>query len=349
MRNNDKGRGRQERYVKLRYWLLNSQAWNSLSGNARALYVELAQRYNGSNNGRIPYSVREAKQSLHISSDTASRLLEILQARGFIVCTKKGAFSLKTTKDASEWRLTEYDCDYPVAHATKDFMRWNPPEGVAIDTRQPSHHRKSKARYLQSDRMVPPVGPYGTPSRTVNGKNRQNGTPSRTVKPENPPSTVPPVGHLQLPGGGGDDADGVATASPPALEPAPAPASLPAPPWVPYSQRDIDHDRHSREGLMVYVADVIETQLRNVEAKEVRGAHGIKGANRGDDDLDPPPDLQPPPAVFPAAETAETAKTRPPALVYGLAGDRHREAVRDRNREALQRWERRMIIDKPTS
>jgi hypothetical protein len=55
-----KGRDRQERYVKLRYWLLNSQAWNSLSGNARALYVELAQRYNGSNNGRIPYSVREA-------------------------------------------------------------------------------------------------------------------------------------------------------------------------------------------------------------------------------------------------------------------------------------------------
>jgi hypothetical protein len=33
----------------------------------------------------------------------------------------------------------------------------------------------------------------------------------------------------------------------------------------------------------------------------------------------------------------ETAKTRPPALV--LAGDRHREAVRARNREALQRFE----------
>jgi hypothetical protein len=43
----------------------------------------------------------------------------------------------------------------------------------------------------------------------------------------------------------------------------------PAPPWVPYAQRDIDHPRHSREGLMVYVADVIETQLRNLdEAKE---------------------------------------------------------------------------------
>ena len=32
-----KGKGK-ERYVMLRYWLLKSQAWNSLSGNARALY-----------------------------------------------------------------------------------------------------------------------------------------------------------------------------------------------------------------------------------------------------------------------------------------------------------------------
>jgi hypothetical protein len=45
----------------------------------------------------------------------------------------------------------------------------------------------------------------------------------------------------------------------------------PAPPWAPYAQRDIDHQRHSREGLMVYVADVIETQLRNLdEAKEAK-------------------------------------------------------------------------------
>ena len=143
----NKGRGK-ERYVSLRYWLLNAPAWKSLPGNARALYIELVRRYNGSNNGRIPYSVREAAQGLSISLHTASHLLRILQERGLIVCIKRGAFSLKTTKEASEWQLTEYDCDHPVAHATKDFMRWQPPEDGDIKSlnRQPSHHRKSKTR-----------------------------------------------------------------------------------------------------------------------------------------------------------------------------------------------------------
>ena len=92
----NKGRGKSERYVKLRLWLLDAPAWKSLPANARALYIELARRYNGSNNGRISYSTREAGQSLHISPCTAGRLLRILQGRGFIVCTKRGAFSLKT-------------------------------------------------------------------------------------------------------------------------------------------------------------------------------------------------------------------------------------------------------------
>ena len=91
-----KGRDRQERYVKLRYWLLNSQAWNSLSGNARALYVELAQRYNGSNNGRIPYSVREAVRALHVSKATVSRLFRGLEDHGFIICTKPATSRVRT-------------------------------------------------------------------------------------------------------------------------------------------------------------------------------------------------------------------------------------------------------------
>ena len=263
----NKGRGKSERYVKLRLWLLDAPAWKSLPANARALYIELARRYNGSNNGRISYSVREAEQALRVSLSTASHLLRILQDRRFIVCTKRGAFSLKTTKDASEWQLTEYDCDHPVAHASKDFMRWRPPEGVDFATlnRQPSHHRKFKTRLPQPKHTVTPAEAHGCPSRSISSKKRKDDYPSRSIRAKNAPSTVTPAEHLQLPDRTGDDADEVATA----LPPAPLPASLPAPPWVPYSQRDIDHDRHSREGLMVYVADVIETQLRNLdEAKE---------------------------------------------------------------------------------
>jgi hypothetical protein len=304
-----------ERYVMLRYWLLKSQAWNSLSGNARALYVELAQRYNGSNNGRIPYSVREAKQSLHISSDTASRLLDILQARGFIVCTRKGYFSVKTTKDASEWLLTEQACDHPPAHATRDFMRWQPPEGVDIDTlnRRPSHHRKSKTRYPQSDRTVPPVGPYGTPSRTVNGKKRQNGTPSRTVKAQNGPSTVPPAEHLQLPGRG---------CEPGALLPFPEGEPAEKKPWSTPTVEEVPWD-------------TLPTELRMlVPGLPDAGVPPQVVATQPDAVADVPNQAEKAPPAADVISAPDPVPARPM-----LEGDRRREAIRARNQEALRRAE----------
>ena len=123
-----RARGKFERFVALRYWLLKSPAWRSLPANARAIYVEIAACYNGSNNGGISYSVRQAAEALHISKPTACRMLRLLQDRGFIQCTKRGAFSRKTVREASEWCLTEYHSNYPVAHATKDFMHWQPRE-----------------------------------------------------------------------------------------------------------------------------------------------------------------------------------------------------------------------------
>jgi hypothetical protein len=154
---------------------MDSPAWKSLPGNARALYIDIARRYNGSNNGRISYSVREAVQ-LRISKSTAVCLLNILQARGFIIRTKRGAFSLKTTKDASEWQITEFDSDHPPAHATKDFMRWRPPESVDLNTlnRGPSHRRKFKTRVPQPNHTGTPAEPYGYPRVTMKAR---TGTP----------------------------------------------------------------------------------------------------------------------------------------------------------------------------
>jgi hypothetical protein len=40
-----------------------------------------------------------------------------------------------------------------------------------------------------------------------------------------------------------------------------------APAWVPYSQRAIDHQRHSRDGLMSHVANVIDEQLNSLDAQ----------------------------------------------------------------------------------
>ena len=112
------------RFVALRHYMLNSPAWHDLDAVSRALYIEIARRYMGQNNGRIPYSVREGAEELGVAKATISRSLRNLTEHGFIVKTKKGAFSLKS-RHATEWRLTEFDYDNKLA--TKDFMRWSPP------------------------------------------------------------------------------------------------------------------------------------------------------------------------------------------------------------------------------
>jgi hypothetical protein len=181
-------RHRPERYVKLRYWLLDSAAWQSLPGGACALYVKMAQRYNGSNNGRIPYSVRETARAVHVSQGMAKYLLDVLQDRGFIVCTKRGAFSLKTGREASQWRLTEYDNDVIAEYATKEFMRWRPPEAKE----SPSEF---KTRFTRVNCLVHSGELSGSPRDTVKPKKRRNGSPGCTKMAKTTPRTVHPETH----------------------------------------------------------------------------------------------------------------------------------------------------------
>lgn len=117
------------RHVRLHHWMMETAAWQSLSPVDRALYVELASRYNGpgTNNGRIPYSVREAAHRLHIGKTNASGSFARLQERGFIIVMREGKFDRKI-RHSSEWRLTEFPCDLTGEMATKNFVRWIPPE-----------------------------------------------------------------------------------------------------------------------------------------------------------------------------------------------------------------------------
>src|SRR4051794_40359891 len=105
------------------HYLQDSQAWKSLGAIPRAVYLDMAKRYNGSNNGRIGYSIRCAVDELSIGNATAKRALDGLQDHGFIVAIKRGHFSVKV-RLASEWRLTQYAFNNDLA--TKDFMSWTP-------------------------------------------------------------------------------------------------------------------------------------------------------------------------------------------------------------------------------
>jgi hypothetical protein len=118
-------KGGDARHVRLYTFMTRTPAWKSLSGNERATYLLLAERYMGLNNGKIPYSVREVAAELQISLMTASRCLERLQQRGFIVAMVKGAFSWKT-RHATEWRLTEHVCNVSGHGPSGEYRDWRP-------------------------------------------------------------------------------------------------------------------------------------------------------------------------------------------------------------------------------
>src|SRR4051812_14513969 len=72
-----KKRAAAERYVRLTHGMMQSEAWRTLDGNARAIYVELAMLYCGvgTNNGRIGFSARQAARAIRISRATAARAM----------------------------------------------------------------------------------------------------------------------------------------------------------------------------------------------------------------------------------------------------------------------------------
>jgi hypothetical protein len=173
------------RHVRLYHYMMDAEAWQSLNGNQRAIYVEMAARYNGRNNGRISYSVREAAESLHIGKSTAARDLAVLRERGFIIPRKRGAFSLKV-RHATEWRLTEFSCDVTPALPTKEFMRWSP---------------KIQNTVPPQNRTVPVVEPNDTCSGTAPPKKGAHGTHSGSVNRLSAKSRYPQRDTSRLPGG----------------------------------------------------------------------------------------------------------------------------------------------------
>jgi|SRR6476620_2680009 len=110
------------RFVRLSQAMIESLAWRSLNGNARAIYVELANLYRGNNNGRIGFSARQAARVIPISMATAARAMVQLQDRGFIIAETKGHFDRK--RQATRWRLTEHNCDVTGQAASRDFDAW---------------------------------------------------------------------------------------------------------------------------------------------------------------------------------------------------------------------------------
>jgi hypothetical protein len=120
------------RFVQLFHWMLKMPVWHSLSPRAVVAYLELARRYDGTNNGSLHLSARELAQAWNWSKGAASYAIKELVEKGFIEITRASGFNVKDRKrQAAEYRLTACFCDRTRRSASKTFTKWRPPENIS--------------------------------------------------------------------------------------------------------------------------------------------------------------------------------------------------------------------------
>jgi hypothetical protein len=125
-------RGHGPTFIQMFHWMVDLPAWHSLSPRAVVAYLELARRYNGTNNGNLHLSVRELAEAWNWSQGTASYAIKELVEKGFIEITRASGFNVKDRKrQAAEYRLTIFFCDRTQQSASKAFTKWRPPENIS--------------------------------------------------------------------------------------------------------------------------------------------------------------------------------------------------------------------------
>lgn len=142
-----KGAGR---HVQLPEWLQASKAWRTLPVGPRALYVEIKRRYNGSNNGRVILSHRDAAKAVNAHRNTVGRWFSELEDRGFIVMAQAPHLGPSGIGKSSHWTLAEYPTD-DMKPATMAFMRWSEKQKPRTTTMTPCHNEgdtKDKLRVV---------------------------------------------------------------------------------------------------------------------------------------------------------------------------------------------------------
>jgi hypothetical protein len=99
-----KGAGR---HVQLPEWLQALPAWATMKPGPRALYIEVKRRFNGTNNGKIILSHRNAAAALASNRNTVGVWFNDLQERGFIYMTQAPHLGPSGIGKASVWALDE--------------------------------------------------------------------------------------------------------------------------------------------------------------------------------------------------------------------------------------------------
>ena len=109
-----------KRFVLFDYEQIESQAFRYLTGGALKLLIMVRKRFNGINNGKISFSVREGRDLLGYSMNTVARYFDELVDKGFLRIREKGSFSYKK-RHATTWIIT---CEEYNHQKSRDFKHW---------------------------------------------------------------------------------------------------------------------------------------------------------------------------------------------------------------------------------
>ncbi|HRF09051.1 MAG TPA: hypothetical protein PL193_10470 [Xanthobacteraceae bacterium] len=97
------------KFVRLPKALVSSPMWRGLSPVARAVYIEIAYWYNGTNNGMLGGSVQFIGKNIGRSKSSAARGIRELRKVGLIELTREAKFP--DVGLASLYSLAMYKCD----------------------------------------------------------------------------------------------------------------------------------------------------------------------------------------------------------------------------------------------
>lgn len=144
-------RGNKTPHIRLDHWFYDCASWQALKPAPRALYLELKRRFNGSNNGQIFLSHRDAAKKLNVGRDTIGRYYDILVEHGFITQTRGHCLGPSGIGQSAAYALTELPLDEKPA--TKDFMqqkKQNPSRKIQHSLARKSSHPCRKIQPLNN-------------------------------------------------------------------------------------------------------------------------------------------------------------------------------------------------------
>ena len=147
-----------ERFWMLTYSMATSAAFRSLGGAALKVLVELRCKFDGTNNGELFLSYKDAAEKLGLGRASIHRAFAELQDKGFVRQTRAGHWY---SHRAATWAVT----DRPIQAgepAPNDWRRWQPRKqnSVPIRNQEAPHGSATEPRNADRSVLEPRNGPF---------------------------------------------------------------------------------------------------------------------------------------------------------------------------------------------